>query len=66
MIHHDTGFTPDPENALDVLAFVLCPAEAFAPGGQKDELAAVRELMLPMKAEAARRCLRASALRRRQ
>jgi hypothetical protein len=65
MVQHDTGFSPDPESALDVLAFVLCPAEAFAPAGDADELAEVRELMRPMKAEAARRCLRAVSARRR-
>jgi hypothetical protein len=65
MADHDTGFAPDPDSALDVLAFVLCPARAFAPAGDAEELLAVRELMRPMKAEAARRCLRAASLRRR-
>jgi hypothetical protein len=61
----NTGFAPDPENALDVLAFVLCPARAFAPKGDARELAAVRELMRPMKAEACRRFARIASARRR-
>lgn len=62
---HDTGLLPDPTRALDVLAFVLCPARAFAPAGDARELAAVRELMRPMKAEACRRFVRQAAHRRR-
>jgi hypothetical protein len=62
---HGPDLRPDPESALDVLAFVLCPAAAFAPGGEAGELDAVREIMRPMKAEAARRCLRAVSRRRR-
>jgi hypothetical protein len=61
----DTGLTPDPESAVDVLAFVLCPARAFAPQGDARELAAVREVMRPMKAEACRRFARIAAARRR-
>ena len=61
----DTGLTPDPESALDVLAFVLCPAHAFAPQGSARELAAVREMMRPMKAEACRRFARIASARRR-
>ena len=60
-----TGLSPDPESALDVLAFVLCPARAFAPDGGERELAAVRELMRPMKAEACRRYARIASARRR-
>ena len=41
----DTGLTPDPESALDVLAFVLCPAHAFAPAGSTRELQAVRDML---------------------
>lgn len=48
-------FTPDPENAADVLAFVLCPASVFASSGEDDEVEAVRQIMLPVKAEAVRR-----------
>jgi len=62
---HDTGFSPDPESALDVLAFVLCPARAFAPSGGERELRAVREMMRPMKAEACRRFARIASARRR-
>jgi hypothetical protein len=61
----DTGFAPDPEDAADVLAFVLCPAQAFAPAGDAEELEAVGELMLPIKAEAIRRWSVAAAARKR-
>lgn len=50
-----SGFSPDPHNAKDVLAFVLCPAEVFAPSGDPDEIAAVAELIEPAKVEAVRR-----------
>jgi hypothetical protein len=50
-----SGFTPDPKSALDVLAFVLCPPEVFAPTGDPDEIAAVAELIEPAKVEAVRR-----------
>lgn len=50
-----SGFSPDPQSALDVLAFVLCPPEVFAPTGDPDEIAAVAELIEPAKAEAVRR-----------
>jgi hypothetical protein len=50
-----SGFTPDPKSALDVLAFVLCPPEVFAPTGDPDEIAAVLELIEPAKVEAVRR-----------
>lgn len=43
---------PDPFDPRDVLAFVLCPAEVFAPGGDEDELEAVAELIAPAKSEA--------------
>jgi hypothetical protein len=62
---HDTGLAPDPESAVDVLAFVLCPARAFAPAGDERELRAVREMMRPMKAEACRRFARIASARRR-
>jgi hypothetical protein len=52
---------PDPQSALDVLAFVLCPARAFAPRGDAAELDAVRAFMKPMKAEACRRFARKAA-----
>lgn len=48
-------FAPDPEDAVDVLAFVLCPARAFAPAGDEEELDAVREMLAPMKADAVKR-----------
>ena len=50
-----SSMTPNPASALDVLAFVLTPAEAFAPGSDDEELAAVAELLGSAKAEAVRR-----------
>ena len=50
-----TFYAPNPEDAVDVLAFVLCPARAFAPAGDEEELDAVRELLAPMKLEAVKR-----------
>jgi len=41
----DCGFAPDPEDPVDVLAFVLCPARVFAPAGDAGELEAIDELM---------------------
>jgi hypothetical protein len=46
-------YTPDPKSALDVLAFVLTPVEAFA--SDPDELEAVAELLGAAKAEAIER-----------
>ncbi|HEY4179109.1 MAG TPA: hypothetical protein VGM90_19830 [Kofleriaceae bacterium] len=45
-----SSFTPDPTRALDVLAFVLTPAEAFA--SDPDELEMVAELLNAAKTEA--------------
>ncbi|HVK74971.1 MAG TPA: hypothetical protein VM734_16695 [Kofleriaceae bacterium] len=50
-----SGFSPDPRSAKDVLAFVLCPPEVFAPSGDPEEIAAVAELIEPAKVEAVRR-----------
>jgi hypothetical protein len=50
-----SGFAPDPRSAKDVLAFVLCRPEVFAPTGDPDEIAAVAELIEPAKVEAVRR-----------
>jgi hypothetical protein len=52
---YQSSMTPDPRSAIDVLAFVLCPTEAFAPAGDADELAAVELLIQPAKIEAVRR-----------
>lgn len=52
---YSSGYSPNPESALDVLAFVLCPAAAFATGAGEDELEAVAEIMGPAKAQAVRR-----------
>lgn len=46
-------YTPDPRSALDVLAFVLTPIEAFA--NDPDEREAVAELLGAAKAEAIER-----------
>jgi hypothetical protein len=56
-----TAFAPDPESAVDVLAFVLCPAQVFAPAGGEEELAAVREAMLPVKTAAVKRWSKATS-----
>jgi hypothetical protein len=58
------AFRPDPEKALDVLAFVLCPAEAFAPDGDECELDEIRTIMRPVKAEAIRRWAQAAAAKK--
>ena len=46
-------YTPDPKSALDVLAFVLTPIEAFA--SDPEELEAVAELLGAAKEEAIER-----------
>ena len=50
---YSSSFQPDPRRALDVLAFVLTPVEAFASG--PDELEAVAELLGAAKCEAIER-----------
>lgn len=50
-----SGLSPDPHDALAVLAFVLCPPGVFAPDGDEEEVEAVAELIAPAKAEAVRR-----------
>lgn len=50
---YSSSYQPDPRSARDVLAFVLTPPEAFAPGGE--ELEAIAELLDTAKAEAIRR-----------
>jgi hypothetical protein len=57
-------FQPDPHDARDVLAFVLCPLAAFAPGADEDEIAAVAEMIAPAKQEAIRRWQEAQRARR--
>lgn len=52
---YSSSYTPDPRSARDVLAFVLTPIEAFAKGGDPDELEAVAELLDSAKAEAVKR-----------
>ncbi|HLU67596.1 MAG TPA: hypothetical protein VKZ63_15040 [Kofleriaceae bacterium] len=60
---YSSGFSPDPHDAVDVLAFVLCPLEAFAPGADPDEIAAVAEMIGPAKEEAVRRWQEANRAR---
>ena len=52
---YSSNFEPDPCDARDVLAFVLCPPQAFVPCGDEDEMEAVAELIQPAKEEAIRR-----------
>lgn len=52
---YSSAFAPNPGSALDVLAFILTPAAAFAPTGDDEEVAAVAELLGNAKAEAVRR-----------
>lgn len=51
---YQTEFEPDPNNAVDVLAFVLCPERAFVEGGDEDDLSEVRRIICPAKAQALR------------
>jgi hypothetical protein len=52
---YSSAMSPNPASALDVLAFILTPAAAFAPTGDDEELAAVAELLGSAKAEAVKR-----------
>lgn len=52
-----SSYTPDPRSAVDVLAFILTPASAFAAGGDAEELAAVAELLGEAKSVAIQRWL---------
>lgn len=52
-----SSYTPDPRSAVDVLAFILTPASAFAAGGDDEELAAVTELLGEAKTVAIQRWL---------
>lgn len=60
---YSSGFEPDPRDALDVLAFLLCPIEAFAPAGTEAERAAIAEMLGPAKEEAVRRWQEADRIR---
>ncbi len=60
---YTSGFEPDPTNTVDVLAFVLCPLEVFAPNGDAAEREAVALVIGPLKQEAVRRWQEATALR---
>ena len=50
---YSSSYQPDPKSALDVLAFVLTPIEAFA--SDPDELEVVAELLGAAKSEAIER-----------
>ena len=50
---YSSSYQPDPRSALDVLAFVLTPIEAFA--SDPEELEAVAELLGAAKCEAIER-----------
>jgi hypothetical protein len=52
---YSSGFEPNPHDALDVLAFVLCSPQVFVPGGDQAEMDAIAELIQPAKEEAIRR-----------
>jgi hypothetical protein len=52
---YSSSYTPDPGNALDVLAFVLTPVEAFAQIDEPAEREAVAELLDSAKVEAIKR-----------
>ena len=52
---YSSEYQPDPKSALDVLAFVLTPVEAFASIDDPNERAAVAELLDSAKAEAIKR-----------
>ena len=52
---YSSSYQPDPRSALDVLAFVLTPLEAFATVDDPAEREAVAELLGSAKAEAVKR-----------
>ena len=62
---YSSSYQPDPTSALDVLAFVLTPAEAFAHADDPEEMEAVTELLGEAKEEAIKRwfSLRDEAIR---
>jgi hypothetical protein len=62
---YSSAYSPDPESARDVLAFVLTPIEAFSPGGDPEEREAVAALLGSAKVEAVRRWYDLSQVARR-
>ena len=52
---YSSAYAPDPNNARDVLAFVLTPVEAFVPTSDPDEREAVAALLGSAKLEAVKR-----------
>ncbi|MGE0551143.1 MAG: hypothetical protein AB7O24_27415 [Kofleriaceae bacterium] len=61
---YTSSYTPDPRRALDVLAFVLTPIEAFST--DPDEHEAVSELLGAAKTEAIERWQSLNSKARRQ
>jgi hypothetical protein len=62
---YSSGISPNPDSAVDVLAFVFCPLTAFAPAGDEEELAAVAEMIGPVKEEAIQRWIESDKARKR-
>ena len=62
---YSSAYSPDPESARDVLAFVLTPTAAFAPAGDPEELEAVAALLGSAKLEAVKRWYDLSQVARR-
>ena len=61
---YTSNHEPDPYDAVDVLAFVLCPLTVFAPTGDADELEVAKDLIGPAKEEAVERFLERQVLDR--
>jgi len=62
---YSSEYQPDPKSALDVLAFVLTPVEAFASVDDPAEREAVAELLGAAKAEAVKRWYKLRGKKRR-
>ena len=60
---YTSGIEPNPHDARDVLAFILCPIAVFAPTGSPQECAAIAEMLGPAKEEAVRKWMEADFLR---
>jgi hypothetical protein len=52
---YDAGIEPDPADARNVLAFVLCPPAAFIGGSGDDDLEELASLIAPVKQAAVQR-----------
>ncbi len=49
---YSSGFEPNCSDPIDVLAFVLCPLEVFAPSGSTDEIEAIAAVIGPAQEQA--------------